>query len=168
MSLASFPVTPQHIACNVTTGNFAIFWEYQFLIAFHACVHSFFSFEFYFSFAPSQLLLILCVLSGSVVSDTLNHLYCSPSGSSSVGFFRQEYWSGLPFLLQGIFPTEGWNLRLLLDRWILYHWAVRCRPDINVTPLMKLLGPQSSSPYLYLHISLLRVPILLLYISLVV
>ena len=31
----------------------------------------------------------------------------------SMGFFRQEYWSGLLFLLQGIFPTQGSNLCLL-------------------------------------------------------
>ena len=31
----------------------------------------------------------------------------------SMGFSRQEYWSGLPFLFQGIFPTQGWNLYLL-------------------------------------------------------
>ena len=27
----------------------------------------------------------------------------------SMGFSRQEYWSGLPLLLQGIFPTQGSN-----------------------------------------------------------
>ena len=26
-------------------------------------------------------------------------------------------------LLQGIFPTQGWNLHLLHCRWMLYHWA---------------------------------------------
>ena len=31
----------------------------------------------------------------------------------SMGFFRQEYWSVLPCSLQGIFPTQGSNLRLL-------------------------------------------------------
>ena len=31
----------------------------------------------------------------------------------SLGFPRQEYWSGLPFPSPGIFPTEGWNLHLL-------------------------------------------------------
>ena len=31
----------------------------------------------------------------------------------SMGFFRQEYWSGLPFPSPGIFPTQGLNLRLL-------------------------------------------------------
>ena len=36
----------------------------------------------------------------------------------SMGFSRQEYWSGLPCLLQGIFLTQGWNLCLLH----LLHW----------------------------------------------
>ena len=30
-----------------------------------------------------------------------------------MGFSRQEYWSGLPFFLQGIFPSQGLNLGLL-------------------------------------------------------
>ena len=39
----------------------------------------------------------------------------------SVGLSRQEYWSGCPFLLQGIFPTQGPNPGLL-------HWKVDSRP----------------------------------------
>ena len=31
----------------------------------------------------------------------------------SMGFSRQEYWSGLPFPSQGIFPSQGSNLHLL-------------------------------------------------------
>ena len=30
----------------------------------------------------------------------------------SMGFSRQEYWSGLPFPSPGIFPTQGLNLSL--------------------------------------------------------
>ena len=30
----------------------------------------------------------------------------------SMGFSRQEYWRGLPRLLQGLFPTLEWNPRL--------------------------------------------------------
>ena len=41
----------------------------------------------------------------------------------SVAFSRQEYWSGLPFLLQEISPTQGSNLGLLHCKQILYHWA---------------------------------------------
>ena len=33
----------------------------------------------------------------------------------SMEFFRQEYWSGLPFLPQGIFPTQGSNQRSLVS-----------------------------------------------------
>ena len=38
----------------------------------------------------------------------------------SMKFYRQEYWSGLYSLLQGIFPTQGSNLGLLHCRQILY------------------------------------------------
>ena len=41
-----------------------------------------------------------------------------------MGLSRQEYWSGLPFPFQGIFPTQGWNLHLL--HWqAVYHWDLR-------------------------------------------
>ena len=46
----------------------------------------------------------------------------------SIGFFRQEYWSGLHFLPQGIFLTQElnlWLLCLLHCRWIIYRWAIR-------------------------------------------
>ena len=39
----------------------------------------------------------------------------------SMEFPRQEYWSGLPFPSQEIFPTQGLNLGLLHWRQILYH-----------------------------------------------
>ena len=42
----------------------------------------------------------------------------------SMGFPRQEYWSGVPFLLQGIFSTQGLNLHLLH----LLHWQADSYP----------------------------------------
>ena len=42
----------------------------------------------------------------------------------SMRFPRQKYWSGLPFLLQGIFLTQGPNLHLFL----LVHWQVSSSP----------------------------------------
>ena len=39
-------------------------------------------------------------------------------------FSMQEYRSGLPFLLQGIFPTQGSNLHLSC----LLHWPVESLP----------------------------------------
>ena len=41
----------------------------------------------------------------------------------SMGFSRQESWSGCHFLLQGIFLTWGSNPGLPHCRWILYHCA---------------------------------------------
>ena len=39
----------------------------------------------------------------------------------SMGFYRQQYWNGLPFPFQGIFPTQGLNLGLPHCRKMLYH-----------------------------------------------
>ena len=39
----------------------------------------------------------------------------------SMGFSRQEYWSGLSFPSLGIFPTQGSNRGLLHCRQTLYH-----------------------------------------------
>ena len=36
-------------------------------------------------------------------------------------FSRQEDWSGLHFLRQGIFPNQGLNSVSCIGRWILYH-----------------------------------------------
>ena len=41
-----------------------------------------------------------------------------------MGFSKQEYWSGLHPLFQGIFPTKGLNLSLLC----LLHWQVGSSP----------------------------------------
>ena len=61
--------------------------------------------------------------------------------SLSMGFSRQEYWSGLPFpspgkntgvgshfLLQGLFPIQGSNLGLPHCRQILYHLSHHGKP----------------------------------------
>ena len=45
---------------------------------------------------------------------------CSTPGSSVLGILRQGHWSGLPSLLQGIFPSQGLNPGLLHCRQILY------------------------------------------------
>ena len=43
-------------------------------------------------------------------------------------FFKQEYWIGLPSLLQWIFLTQGFNLGLLHCRWILCHLSHQGSP----------------------------------------
>ena len=40
-----------------------------------------------------------------------------------MGFPRQEYWNGLPFPLQGIFPPRDQTCISCLGREIVYHWA---------------------------------------------
>ena len=61
-----------------------------------------------------------CVLSLEVVSNFCDPMDCSPQAMDcspqaflSMRFPRQGYWSGLPFLLQGTFPTQGSNPSLL-------------------------------------------------------
>ena len=38
-----------------------------------------------------------------------------------MGFFRQEYWNGLPYTSSGDLLTQGSNPGVLHCRWILYH-----------------------------------------------
>ena len=54
----------------------------------------------------------------------------------SMGLPRQEYWSGLHFLLQGIFPTQGQNPCLLC----LLHWQVVFFFFLPLAPPEKSMG----------------------------
>ena len=50
-------------------------------------------------------------------------------------FSREEYWSGLPFLLQGIFLTQEWNPNLLcLLYWLLLLLSRISRVQVRATP----------------------------------
>jgi len=55
---------------------------------------------------------LITALSCSVISDSLQPMDCSLPVSSILGIFQEEYWSGLPFLLQGIVLSQGSNLHL--------------------------------------------------------
>ena len=67
---------------------------------------------------------LLLLFSCSVMSDcsatpwTIAH-----KAPLSMGFSRQEYWSGLHFLLQEIFQTQGSNSCLPHWQHVLYSWA---------------------------------------------
>ena len=66
-----------------------------------------------------------CTLSCSVVSDSLQpHWTVAHQAPLSMEFSRQEYWIGLPFLLWGIFLTQGSNLCFLS----LLHWQAESLP----------------------------------------
>ena len=66
---------------------------------------------------------VLCFIAQSYL--TLWTVACQ--APLSMGFFRQQYRSGLPFLLQGIFPTQGLNpcilylLHCQADSLLLHH-----------------------------------------------
>ena len=55
-----------------------------------------------------------------------------PPGSSSMGFSRQEYWSGLPCPFPRDLPNLGLELGLLHYRYSLYVWATR---DMHLSKL---------------------------------
>ena len=58
--------------------------------------------------------------SHSVVSDSLQPHWLACQAPLSMGFSRQEFWSGLPCLPPGIFLTQGLN-PCLIGRQVLYH-----------------------------------------------
>ena len=60
----------------------------------------------------------------------LNHvwLFVIPWMTQSMEFSRPEYWKGSHSPLQGIFPTQGSNPRLLNGRWILYQLSHKGSP----------------------------------------
>ena len=94
--------------CWVTSGSFSSPWTIT-----HQAPLS-------MGFSRQEYWLLLCCVSRSVVSDSLqpqglepSRLLCpwdSPGKNTGVGCY---------FLLQRIFPTQGWNLCLLHDRQIL-------------------------------------------------
>ena len=74
---------------------------------------------------------------------TLLILCCCLVAPLSIGFSRQEYWSGLHFFLQGSFPAQGSSLSLLHCGWILYRWPTREAPVnpivLNGSLILKIL-----------------------------
>ena len=68
-------------------------------------------------------------LSGSVLSDSATPWTAARQAPLSMGFSRQEHWSGCHALLQGIFQTQGSNSQFPVSpalAGILYHWETQC------------------------------------------
>ena len=96
----------------------------------------------------------------SVMSDSLWSMDYSLPGSSVYGsFLRKNAGVGCHFLLQGIFPTQGSNLRLLrllLCRWILHCWAMEEAIywsifDLQYCVSLWCTAKCSLSPYTHTH-----------------
>ena len=129
------------------------------LLTHSLCIHSFSNF-FSIRHIPGMVLgtaeqkrklpVELLLFSLSVVSDS----FATPwtvacQAPLSIGFPRQEYWSGLPFPSPGIFPTQGSNpglQHLLVDSlpWshqgsptcTVTHGYVFCRKMVQLLPIL--------------------------------
>ena len=81
----------------------------------------------------------------------------------SMGFSRQEYWSGLPFLLQGIFPTQGSNPGLPYFRQTLYCLSYQGSPRYHftgVSPVAVYIQYSQFKTCNYLNLNSLKLSIL--------
>ena len=78
------------------------------LHSFQSCLHSFGSFFFNCFFSELCFWLCVCVLSRSVMSNSLRPHELQPTRLLCPGrFFRKEYWSGLPCPPPGDLPNPG-------------------------------------------------------------
>ena len=68
---------------------------------------------------PTTVLLLLLLSRFSRVRLCATPEMAAHQDPLSLGFSRQEYWSGLPFPSPGIFPTQGLNPGLCHWRWML-------------------------------------------------
>ena len=121
-SLAFYPLN--RIFCRKNVLYFDGFWvtKFSFDVRSKNSLHSCRSQIFYFIFPVSVLSLFI----HQVVSDSFVTLWTvACQAPLSMGFPRQEYWSGLPFPSAGDLPDPGWTLHLYTGRQILYHWATR-------------------------------------------
>ena len=76
-------------------------------------------------------------------------LFVTPWTIRSTGFSRPEYWSGS--LLQGVFPTQGWNPGLPHCRRILYQLSHRGSPSLALQVANGGDTPHLSSERTCLH-----------------
>ena len=98
-------------------------------------------YDIYLFAAYCRKIFSVCAQSCLILCDPIE---CSPPGSSVHEFSSQEYWSGLPFFLQGIFPTQGLNLCLLcLPHWqadslpLSHHLLLRRKVMSNLDSILK-------------------------------
>ena len=64
------------------------------------------------------------------MSDSVNPWAVARQAATSMGFSRQEHWSGLPFPSPGDLPDPGIKLGLLHCRQTLYHLSHQGSPFI--------------------------------------
>ena len=73
-----------------------------------------------------RIVVVLAAQSCPTLCDTMDHIACP--APLSVEFSRQNTGVGSHSLLQGVFPSQGLNLGLLLCGQILYHLSHQGSP----------------------------------------
>ena len=71
---------------------------------------------------------VLVTQSGPILCNPMD---CAHQAPLSMGFSRQEYWSGWPYPSPGIFQTQGSNPGLPHCRQILYHLSYLRSPSVG-------------------------------------
>ena len=105
------PLTPPCPAPKVTTSGCSSIYIWKLCFSFHS--------------------LGLCILSRfSCIRLFVTPWTIAHQAPLSMAFSKQEYWSGLPFLPQEIFPTQGSNWGLLYCWQILYLLSHQGRTDM--------------------------------------
>ena len=88
---------------------------------------------------PGSFESLCCLVAKSCQTLLQPHgLYAARQAPLSMGFPRQEHWSGLPFPSPGIFLTQGLNLGLQHCRQILYHLSHQGSPEIQSDLLVNM------------------------------
>ena len=83
------------------------------------------------------MLNMCCVLSHSVGSDSVTPWIVAHQAPLSMGFSRQEYWSGSLFSSPGGLPNPGIELSLQYCRQILYHLGHQGSPGVEYKKIIK-------------------------------
>ena len=109
----------------------------------------------YLTFSKSLVLLIIVMLclvtqSSLTLCDPMD--YIVHQAPLSMGLSKQKHWSGLPCLLQGIFPTQGLYSGLLHCRQILYHLSHQESPDGTVAKCYWFYHKTLSHSYTFLSV----------------
>ena len=78
----------------------------------------------------------------------------SPPGSLSVGFSRQEYWSGLPFPPPGDLPDPGiepmsLGSPALADRSLFFTTSTTCERHVDPNSLMGCIQPKVLGKFIF-------------------
>ena len=119
----SRPMASDH-GTSQTSSLLSVCLPRQTLKLYEVMDHISLALQYIFSFSYSAWYMHVYVLFSPVqLLSTPGTVACQ--APLTMGFSRQEYWSGLPFPSSGMLPTQGSNpclLRWQVDSLLLSHW----------------------------------------------